>query len=348
VEEQRSPILKAVAYGINAGSGHNSQPWKIKIISDTSMLLYVDEKRKLPATDPMGRIMHVSQGTLIETLSIGASALGYAAMIDYFPEGEYSTNEMGKKPVARIVLDKQDGIKKDPLFDFIYQRSANRKVYKGPMVTDQEIAEIGFFTKNDKVEIISINNMGKVRDVIEILYKAWEIELENYGAYDESRERFRYSEKERSQKRDGLSIVTMGEGGLRSFFAEKFLKEGDSKRWHSKTSKTGFLKGQKKRLESARALVFLKTATNGMRDWIMTGRILARWELGLTKLGLGAHVYSQVVQDYPEMQALQKNFHDLLGVQNNEKIQLVMRVGRAAASYYTYRRNVEDLLSFDI
>lgn len=344
VEDQECPILKAVAYGTNAASGHNSQPWKIKILSDISLKLFVDPERILPSTDPLGRIMHISQGTFIETLSIGASVLGYTAKVDYFPEGQYPFNEIGTKPVAHIYLNMKQGMKKDPLFDYIYQRSANRKVYEGPLIRDDEIAEIQSFSKSDRVELITINNPDKMKTVFDFLYKAWETELCNYEIYDESRQRMRYSEKERELERDGLSVCAMGEAGLRMQIAEKFLQKGGAKRWHSKAAKSGFLRGQKQKMNSAKALVFLKSKTNNQLDWIITGRILARWELAITKLGLRAHIYSQIMQDYEQMQALQGEFNDLLGVHGEEKVQLAMRIGRAKDSYYTYRRHIKDLL----
>lgn len=46
------PISRAIAYGINAPNPHNTQAWKIKHISDLETLVYLDEHRLLPMTDP--------------------------------------------------------------------------------------------------------------------------------------------------------------------------------------------------------------------------------------------------------------------------------------------------------
>ncbi|HNL02610.1 MAG TPA: hypothetical protein PKJ30_15975, partial [Leptospiraceae bacterium] len=66
------PILIAINVGITAPNSHNTQPWKFRIISPLEMILYVDEKRILPVTDPPVRQVHISQGTFLELLSIGA------------------------------------------------------------------------------------------------------------------------------------------------------------------------------------------------------------------------------------------------------------------------------------
>jgi hypothetical protein len=47
-----TPIMQGVRYGIQAPNPHNTQAWKIRPVSPTQMLLYVDERRTLPVTDP--------------------------------------------------------------------------------------------------------------------------------------------------------------------------------------------------------------------------------------------------------------------------------------------------------
>ena len=50
------------------------------------------------------------------------------------------------------------------------------------------------------------------------------------------------------------------------------------------------------------------------------------------------HPYSQVLQEYPEMTELQRQFNDLMGVAGEEKIQMAVRIGKGPTPYYTYRR----------
>jgi hypothetical protein len=102
-----NPLLsKAISFGIKAPNPHNTQAWKIKILDAESFLLYVDETRLLPASDPPARQIHLGQGTFIEMLSVGMTGEGYETLVDYFPEGEYVSEECGRKPVARITVQK--------------------------------------------------------------------------------------------------------------------------------------------------------------------------------------------------------------------------------------------------
>jgi hypothetical protein len=50
------------------------------------------------------------------------------------------------------------------------------------------------------------------------------------------------------------------------------------------------------------------------------------------------HPYSQVLQEFPEMTELQRQFNDLMGVAGEEKIQMAVRLGKAPTPYYSYRR----------
>jgi len=85
------PVVQALRYGITAPSAHNTQPWRIDQVSDTEARLYFDPARRLPATDPPGRQVHISHGTLIEMTAIAATSLGYRTEAELLPDGEMTT-----------------------------------------------------------------------------------------------------------------------------------------------------------------------------------------------------------------------------------------------------------------
>ena len=57
------------------------------------------------------------------------------------------------------------------------------------------------------------------------------------------------------------------------------------------------------------------------------------------------HPYSQVLQEFPEMAELQRQFNDLMGVTGEEKIQMAVRLGKGPTPYFSYRRNEESLVT---
>jgi hypothetical protein len=344
VDASATPIDRAIAYGCNAPNPHNTQAWKLRNVSDVQTVLYVDETRLLPTTDPPARQIHIGCGCFIETLAVGASTMGYGTTVEDFPEGTYPLEEVGRKPVARITLTKQPDAGPDDLAGYIYERKTNRQAFDDTPVLDGEFAELARSVADERVQFVGINDRERMEPLRAIFDKAMVIECETRHLYEETRIWFRFSEKERAQKRDGLSMSQMGVTvWLKRWFLEWYMKHGDPKRWHSKRSVNAYLKIFRRGLASARGFLLLKTATNTQHDWLRAGRAYARVGLAGSKLGFFMHPYSQVLQEYPQMVQLQREFNQLLGVTGEEKVQMAVRVGRGPEPYYAYRRNLDSL-----
>ena len=183
-----------------------------------------------------------------------------------------------------------------------------------------------------------------MRPLLDIFYRAQEIDVGTRRVHEETRRWFRFSEKQRRAHRDGLSIPQIGTGGLKGRLTEWFLRNGNPAMWFSPLSTRSVLRGYRTGIESARGVALFKTSTNGQLDWLRVGRGFARFQLALTGVGLTCHPYSQVLQEYPEMAELQAEFNQLLGVRPGEKIQMAVRVGRAERAYVAPRRDAHDLV----
>ena len=69
-------------YASLAPSGHNSQPWLVKVSGKGEWILGADPRRRLPAVDPSNRELLLSIGAFAENLSIAASVVGYEAQME--------------------------------------------------------------------------------------------------------------------------------------------------------------------------------------------------------------------------------------------------------------------------
>lgn len=330
------PVMKAIAYGLTAPSPHNTQSWFIDTLSATEMLLYV--KHTLPATDPPARQNHMGAGCFIECLAINMTREGFESEVLYFPEGEYELGpgELAKKPVARISLVHEASLDPDSLYEYIYQRGANRKPYKGKMVTDAEFEQLRGLMGPTHSEKIFINEKDAMEPYLDIFSRAMEIETRTKETNEETRKMFRFSESERVEEKDGISIPQMGYGGMIKKIAENSLNGGDSLTWHSEKNIKATMKGIDKGIYSSKGIIMFKTATNGMMEWALAGRDYVRYNIAIAKLGLVTHPYNQVIQEYPEMESLRNEFSELTGIAGAEKIQMIVRIGSAKKTYKSW------------
>lgn len=343
IADFEQPILKAIALGVNAPSPHNTQSWKFQILNELEMLFYVDENILLPATDPPSRQIHIGAGCFIETLAIGVSSLGYSCDVDYFPEGYTSSIDFGKKPVAKITLSKAEIIEHD-LAKYIYKRQTNRRLYTGAVITQDEFSQIENRVGESHSIMSFINDEDEMLPYFDVFYKGFEIESRTFRTNEETRHLFRYSEKERAEKRDGISIPQMGYKGIMKWLAENSLDDGNKEKWHSDKSINLSLKSVLKGIESSKGIIIWKTENNDFIDWIKTGRDYVRFNLLTTSKNLYVHPYNQAIQEYDEMKSVRDELNVLAGVSGEEKIQMIVRIGRSSVPYFSYRRELNKYL----
>ncbi|MCE9597561.1 MAG: hypothetical protein K8S54_06295 [Spirochaetia bacterium] len=336
------PALKAINFGITAPNAHNTQAWKFKLLNPEEFLLYVDESRLLPVTDIPARQIHISQGTFLEVMRIGAEGIGYKSEIRLFPEGQYSSAEIGKKPVAHVKLKKQDAIT-GPLFQAIKSRATNRTKYHGDLITVPDTESI-LKLAAPAYSSIRFILAEKMRPYFELLCDSMNLESRNFKLADESRLWFRFSDSEIQDKRDGIGLPGKGITGFTRWMAETFFVSADPKKFHDPDGTNLFLSRYKENVETSRGIVYWQTSANTMKDWVQTGFDYARFQLAITSLGYVMHPMSQLLQEYPEMNDLQKKFNQLTGVNAPAKIQMIVRLGRSDYQYLSPRRSAKSML----
>lgn len=338
-----TPILKAIAIGLNAPSAHNTQAWKFKIINDTEMILYVDETRLLPQTDPPARQIHISCGCFLEALAIGCSGIGYDSTISLLPEGNYLLPEIGKKPVASVKLSENKNATKHPLFNFIFQRRTNRTVYEGNLISDNEFSQLNYESKTLYSKTKFINEPNDIERYRSIFSQAMDKEFHTLATNEETREMFRFNDKEASTKRDGLTFEANGLSGMGLFFARSFTKN-TTESWNKKGTIEKGLAGFNKGLNSSKAFVLWTTTTNTILDQVNVGRDFYQFCLALAKNGMYLHPLNQANQEYNEMTEIHNELDKAVGIKDQEKIQIIVRIGRAEKPFESYRRHLDSFL----
>ncbi|MGY1633491.1 Acg family FMN-binding oxidoreductase [Geodermatophilus sp. SYSU D01186] len=81
----RTTASAVVALANRAPSVHNSQPWRWRI-GPSSIHLFADPARALPATDPEGRDLRISCGAALHHLRVALLAAGLGARVHRLPD----------------------------------------------------------------------------------------------------------------------------------------------------------------------------------------------------------------------------------------------------------------------
>lgn len=335
-----APIISALRYGVTAPSAHNTQPWRIELASDLEARVFFDPDRRLPDTDPPGRQVHISHGTLAEMTCVGASSLGYRAAIDVLPEGAMSIPEFGTKPTVVIRLQREPELEIDPLFPFIATRRSSRLPHDPVPVNDEQRRQISSDAAVPGVDLGWIPDEHLSR-ALEIVADAMSVEVLDHELYEETRTWFRFGDEEIARKGDGLHVDTSGLSGLGLALGRYMVKDST---WHQSSNTKPYLRGFRKTAATTSALMTLTTSTNTMHDWITTGRSYTRAILSAEGLGLRFQPVSQVLQEFPQMDALRVDMEKLVGVEEPAKMQMLVRVGRTRQPGLAPRRSLDDII----
>jgi hypothetical protein len=177
--------------------------------------------------------------------------------------------------------------------------------------------------------------------VLDIAARAMAIEVNDHDLYDETRQWFRFSDRQIAQKGDGLHFDTSGLSGLSLTLARWFTRPGN---WDKSYNRGPYLNGFVDSVKSTRAMLTLTTPANTMRDWITTGRCYMRAQLAADRLGLRFQPTSQVLQEYRQMDELRVQAEHLLGVDPPAKIQMLVRVGRTRQPGLSPRRDLSAIV----
>lgn len=343
---QRDDIrLRVLQYAVLAPSSHNTQPWLVRLTPDGGLRLYADHGRLLPATDPPARQTHISQGTFLEVLEIAAHQFGYAARIDYFPEGEYSNSRVENRPFASVLLRPDTNAAPDPLFAEIRKRQTNKRPYDaGRPPSAAELASIRSASGMERFSTRIVTSAAQRASLAAICEDAMAIEVSSRWRNRETGKWFRFSDRELRQKRDGFGIAQNGTEGMKKWIAETFVLSREKAEDPNGSFAHGAVSQAAEQASSAPAFVALISASNTRLEQVLAGRAYIRAHLTASRLGLAMQPLSQALEEYSEMTPVRKRLKATLDVAGKQTIQMLFRLGHAAPTAESPRRDIRDLV----
>ena len=302
-----SRSFKIIKSATRAPSGHNSQPWTIKIISKDEWIIGWDKTRALPAVDPHNRELLLSIGAFCEALKISAKNEGLDSTIEIIGSSPFS-HELAKikfRESAKSGIFSEELQKRRTIKNGIISRSLDKshiETIKGGISSGIHVINKGSSESSLIEEMVLQSNI---------------IQTEREDAQKELASWIRWRDKDVEKYSNGLSPAGMGMEGIAAWYVKNF--------YNSDTVMTGSFKEAtisqiKKNLSSYGSWVLITSKNDDVPALINTGQ-------DFLKLALNS--YNKKISLHPMTQPLEEGFgNDLrnrLGI--SEKIQFILRCG---------------------
>ena len=266
-----------IGYARLCPSVHNTQPWKLKLKSETTAELYYDASRLIPATDPSSALTVISLAMFVESLSIASAPLGYQIKAEFAEGGELSASSGSLCLFATLTLEIAE--KTDTLSpELLLQRKTSRLKYNGKALEQKTAGELSELCRSYGYTFGLATDPEHVKAVLRLNTQTFFHELDNNPARKEFSTWMRTSLKDASGKKDGLSNLCLGlpaivmnglayrPGLFKSFLLKPLIA----------ASYTGSMKGTP-------AIGWLSGKFHTREDRISAGRLLLRFWLQVRK-----------------------------------------------------------------
>jgi hypothetical protein len=332
-----------LAHGLLAPNPHNRQPWIADLKREGEITLICDGDRLLPETDPYGRQILIGCGAFIELAVMAAAERGHRVTVQTFPDGEPGALELpAGRVVARLKIERDAAVAKDPLFAQIRRRHTHKGAYDNARAvpTDAWKALEAAATERG-LQAGAITEAAAMAQVRRITRESFETEIVTPRTYLESARLMRIGPDEIAKNRDGISLMgsmvrVMSSVGMFDRFEVPVRGSGNHKqtmdRWAAHETGSGYY--------------WITSSTNTRRTQVDSGRAYVRAHLRATALDIDMHPLSQAVQEFAEVKPQYDALKALLGIAGTgTTVQMLVRVGYGAPGMEpSPRRDVASLI----
>ena len=320
-------IIQILNYASLAPNSHNSQPWKIKVVSDSEFIVQSDPERWLSKVDPENRELLLSIGAFWENLEQAALALGFK------PHTEILANSPKDIEILKIKLVKRIPQRNDRL-KLIMERTTDRKPYEKKELQLSHLKELEkllpdhfvYFSRKSKEGEWIANNL---------------VEANKKQAFDDDKQKelaewLRFSRSEVAEKRDGLTPEMLGMTGMVKFFWYTFMNRKNA---FSRSFRNKGIENARNQVNNCSGFIVITSDDLSVHSMLEAGRNFEKLALKCTELGVAIQPMSQLMEE----SLWKEELESLLGL--SKPVQLVLRVGYSKKRpERSVRRPVEEII----
>jgi hypothetical protein len=291
-----------------APSGHNAQPWKIRVMESGKWMLGSARQRWLPGVDPLNRELMLSIGAFLRNLEIAAGVKGYSSDIDIL------SIDPKDNSIAEITLKKA----RSSSFN-IEKLTSRRTVRKDILTMPLSAADYSYATSNNKDDFIFIPRGTKEASYLQTAtIEANRTQAGRGPAWEELSNWIRWSNSDARKYRNGLTPASMDIKGVAGWFVRNFYSR--------KTVLTDEFKKRSIDMAAQQASnhggwIIITSQKSDIASLISTGSKFQDMFLNVREKMIAVHPMTQILEEVP----FRDNVNKELGIGN--KIQFILRTG---------------------
>jgi hypothetical protein len=314
LEKDELEILYLASF---APSGHNTQPWIVKVVESKHWIIGSDRKRWLPAVDPENRELFLSIGAFIENLVLAAGTFGHSIDIQIIAKNRTDTE------IAEVRFQK------DKPIDFPVEKIKKRRTVRSNYL-DQEmkVDDIKFITKHDTrsclIPTVSPhsfyfpNTSPQGKYLQEGTIEANRKQAFRDPAQEELANWIRWSNKEGKIHRNGLTPESMEIKGIGGLFVRNFY---DRQSVLKKSFREQTVDIVAKQVKICGGWLIATSQDSNIPTLIEYGRICENMLLKIREKMIAIHPMTQILEEEPWRKQIAKE----LGLPG--EVQWILRIG---------------------
>ena len=218
ISAQLDPISGAILYHASlAPSGHNAQPWFVRIVQKNEWVIGLDPQRRLSEVDPDNREALLSIGAFAENLALAAGTCGFQAEMRIIAENPF------QQDIIKVSL------KPTRPNDYPLERLTRRMTVKQGYLAD-EIKKEDFRALSEPLAgrlFYFPKGTEHANCIEEGAIENFRIQANRDNAQQELVRWVRLSNKDAERYRDGLTVEGMEIRGFKGWFVRNFIKPQD-------------------------------------------------------------------------------------------------------------------------
>lgn len=309
---------------IKAPSGHNTQPWKFRVIDHTVEIL-PDYSRRLPVVDADDHALFISLGCALENLLIAARQFAWKTKVSFHLE------HPGEERIV-VSLEKGMQISENGLFESIPIRQSTRNEYDGKAIPQEDWEKIKKTAQQEDVSVLVFNEPEDIKSITPFVKEGAKSQFENKDFVEELIHWIRFNESKAEKTGDGLSSKVSGNPSVPEWLGKIFMGLSISPEKEANKYE-GLI------LHSSGLMLFI-AKRNDKKAWINVGRSFERAMLQATALGVHHAHMNMPCEEVP----VRKRLAVHLNLKEGMEPMLLIRLGYSEKMPYSYRRPLEEVL----